>query len=74
MAKPSISFGRIIPGIRRYFGEIAAEMKKVVWPTREELTRLTIMVIFIAGSVGVLLGLFDYGFTRLMTLILRVGG
>jgi preprotein translocase subunit SecE len=72
MAKPSVSFRRIIPGIRRYFGEIAAEMKKVVWPTREELTRLTIMVLFIAGSVAILLAVFDYGFTKLMELILKV--
>jgi preprotein translocase subunit SecE len=74
MAKPSISFGRIIPGIRRYFGEIAAEMKKVVWPTKDEITRLTMMVILIAGSIGVFLGVADYGFTRLMKLILHVGG
>jgi preprotein translocase subunit SecE len=72
MAKPSFAVGQIIPGFRRYIGEIAAELKKVVWPTKAETRRLTVMVIVVAGSVGVLLGVADYGFTRLMQLI--IGG
>ena len=72
MAKPSFAVGQIIPGLRRYVGEIAGEMKKVVWPTRAETRRLTVMVIIIAGSVGIFLGAADYGFTHLMQLI--IGG
>jgi preprotein translocase SecE subunit len=72
MAKPSISFGQLVPRVKRYFDEIAAEHKKVVWPTKDEITRLTVMVIIIAGSIGVFLGAADYGFTKLMELILGV--
>jgi preprotein translocase SecE subunit len=72
MAKPSFALGKIIPWFRHYIGEIAAELRKVVWPTKAETRRLTVMVIIIAGSVGILLGIADYGFTRLMELI--VGG
>jgi len=72
MAKPSFAVGQIILGLRRYIGEIAAELKKVVWPTRAETRRLTVMVIVVAGSVGIFLGVADYGFTRLMQLI--IGG
>ena len=72
MAKPSFAVGKIIPWLRRYVGEIIAELKKVVWPTKAETRRLTVMVIVIAGSVGVFLGAIDYGFTRLMQLI--IGG
>jgi preprotein translocase subunit SecE len=70
MAKPSFAMGQIIPWLRRYVGEILAELKKVVWPTRAETRRLTIMVIVIAGLVGIFLGAADYGFTRFMQLIL----
>ncbi|MEA1959648.1 MAG: preprotein translocase subunit SecE [Chloroflexota bacterium] len=70
MAKPTVSMGQIIPGIRRYTSEIAAELKKVLWPTREETRRLTVMVIIIAGTIGIFLGAADYGFTHLMELIL----
>lgn len=72
MAKPTFAVGQIIPWFRRYIGEITAELKKVVWPTRAETRRLTIMVIVIAGSVGIFLGVADYGFTRFMQLI--IGG
>ena len=70
MAKPSFAVGQIIPWFRSYIGEIAAELKKVVWPTKAETRRLTILVIVIAGSVGIFLGVADYGFTHLMELIL----
>jgi preprotein translocase subunit SecE len=70
MAKPSFAMGQIIPRFRRYISEIAAELKKVIWPTRAETRRLTVMVIIIAGSIGVVLGVADYGFTRFMQLIL----
>ena len=72
MAKPSFAFGKFIPWLRNYVGEIWAELKKVVWPTRAEVRRLTIMVIVIAGSIGIFLGAADYGFTRLMELIVGV--
>jgi len=64
----------IIHRIRSYIGEVTSELKKVVWPTREEARRLTVMVIIIAGAIGLILGVIDYGFTRLMDLITGLGG
>jgi preprotein translocase subunit SecE len=49
-----------------FLGEIFAELKKVVWPTREEATRLTIMVLTVSVVVGVALGLIDVGFSELV--------
>jgi len=63
-----------IPRIRSYIGEVISELKKVVWPTREEARRLTIMVIIIAGAIGLFLGVMDYGFTRLVEWITSLGG
>jgi len=48
------------------FGEIIAELKKVVWLTRREATYLTFMVLIVAIIVGLILGGFDYGFTNLV--------
>lgn len=61
---------QVIPRIRGYVGEVISELKKVVWPTREETRRLTVMVIIIAGSIGVFLAVWDYGFTRFMDWII----
>jgi len=51
-----------------YFGEVIAELKKAVWPTREETRRLTIMVIIISIAIGLFLGAIDLGFTHLVNL------
>ena len=52
--------------IANYFREVIAELRKAVWPTKEETRRLTVMVIIISVVVGALLAVFDYGFTRLV--------
>ncbi len=64
---------QIIPRSRGYIGEVISELKKVVWPTREETRRLTVMVIVIAGSIGVFLAVWDYGFTRLFDWVINLG-
>ena len=48
------------------FGETINELKKVVWLSRRELIYLTTLVILVAIATGVVLGLLDLGFTRLI--------
>ncbi len=74
MRRQATARGPIVPRIRRYIAEVVAELKKVTWPTREEASRLTKMVIIIAGAIGLILGVFDYGFTHLMDWIVSIGG
>ena len=54
----------------RYFGDIVSELRRVTWPTRQETTRLTIMVIAVAATVGLFLGIVDMVFSRLIGVIL----
>lgn len=70
MRRPAPARGPIIPRIRAYFGDVFNELKKVVWPSREETRRLTVMVIIVAGAIGILLGVVDLGFTEMIELIL----
>ena len=49
----------------QFFRETVGELKRVVWPTREQATRLTILVIVISIFVGMLLGVVDMVFGRL---------
>ncbi len=46
-----------------FIGETIAELKKVVWPTRREAAYLTLLVLIVAVTVGIILGVIDYGFT-----------
>jgi preprotein translocase subunit SecE len=62
-AKPRFGFIR----------DIIDELKKVVWPTRRELSRLTLMVIAICVAVGLFLGLLDFGFAELVTKVFLGG-
>jgi preprotein translocase subunit SecE len=55
----------------RFFGEVASELRRVTWPTREETFRLTIMVVIVALVVGAFLGLIDIGFSELIERIVR---
>lgn len=50
----------------RYIGEIKTELKKVVWPKRSEVVRLTTLVILISALVGIYIGGVDYIFTKLL--------
>jgi len=50
----------------RFISEIIAELKKVVWLTRRETAYLTVLVLIVAVTVGLVLGIIDYGFTKLV--------
>jgi len=50
----------------RFIGETVSELRKVVWLSRREALYLTAMVLVVAGLAGVILGVLDYGFTRLV--------
>ena len=45
----------------RFFQETIAELRKSVWPTREEVLRLTYIVILLSTAVGFLLAVLDFG-------------
>ncbi|MSQ11084.1 MAG: preprotein translocase subunit SecE [Dehalococcoidia bacterium] len=42
-----------------FFVEVYSELRKVEWPTREQVVRLTIVAIVLTAMVGVLLGAAD---------------
>ena len=49
-----------------FFQDVANELRKVVWPTREQTFRLSAVVVAACGAVGVALGLIDYVFSFIM--------
>ena len=54
-----------------FFKEVKAELDKVVWPTREQTIRYSILVIVIAVAVGLFLGGLDYLLTLLTNFLLK---
>ena len=49
-----------------YFEEVKLELSKVVWPKKQEVVRLTLVVLSISAIVGVYLGGLDYFMTKLL--------
>lgn len=54
----------------RYLRETRAELSKVSWPTRQEASNLTIIVLATVVVSSMILGSFDYIFAQLFVLIL----
>ncbi len=58
--------------LQRQYREIKSELKKVTWPSRQEATNLSTIVIAVAIAVGLFLGGIDYVFSFLVRFL--VGG
>lgn len=52
--------------VRTFIKEVRSELKKVVWPTREELIRYSLIVLFAIVFFTVLVSVLDFGFLKLM--------
>ena len=57
--------------IVRYSKETRAELRKVTWPTRQEALNLTLIVVAFTILMAALLGIIDYIFAWVFSLIVR---
>ncbi|MDL2206431.1 preprotein translocase subunit SecE [Eubacteriales bacterium OttesenSCG-928-N13] len=69
--KPNV-FVRLIKRIGNAFKDTYAELHKVTWPSRQDLINYSVVVLVFMVFMGVVIGLFDFGASHLIRLI--VGG
>jgi len=50
----------------RFIKDIIAELRKVVWLSKREAAYLTFLVLVVTVAMGILLGVFDWGFTQIV--------
>ncbi|NLF49722.1 MAG: preprotein translocase subunit SecE [Leptolinea sp.] len=55
---------------QRWSRETSGELRKVTWPTRQEAWRLTKIVVAVMVVMSLMLGILDFVFSALITLIL----
>ena len=55
----------------KYLKETRAELRKVVWPTREETKNLTIIVVSVTVAMAMFLGSLDYIFQLVTAGVIR---
>jgi preprotein translocase subunit SecE len=61
----------MIDKIKTFLSEVALEVKKVNWPTRQETIKYTLIVLGISVGTAVFLGGLDYIFANLLSKIIR---
>jgi preprotein translocase subunit SecE len=54
--------------VKQFLTEVQAEMKKVTWPTRQEVTSYTVVVLIVTTFVGA----FVWGLDQLFSWLVRV--
>ena len=59
-AKKENWFKRTFGGIGRYFRELRSELKKVVWPTPQQVLKNTLIVVACVVCIGIFIWLFDF--------------
>ncbi len=55
----------LITRTREYIAGVRSELQKVSWPTRQDVVRLTRLVLLVTVSAAILLGLITFGFNQL---------
>lgn len=55
----------------KFVAESMVELKKVVWPTKQQVIKLTLIVIGASVATGVLIGALDYLFSLLIGQIIK---
>jgi preprotein translocase subunit SecE len=54
--------------VKQFLTEVQAEMKKVTWPTRQEVTSYTVVVLIVTTFIGA----FVWGLDQLFSWLVRV--
>ena len=71
--EPAVRYDRPSRGnpVFQFVRDCRNELRKVVWPTRQETTRLTLVVIGVSAGTGLVLGGFDYLIAEAFRLIVH---
>ncbi|HEX2756235.1 MAG TPA: preprotein translocase subunit SecE [Candidatus Limnocylindrales bacterium] len=57
--------------LRRFIDEAWSELKKVSWPTREQVRNLTVLVFVVSFATGAYITVLDSIFTQVVALLVR---
>jgi len=70
MAEIKKATGKAPGKVGRFFREVRAELRKVSWPNRKELTNHTLVVIVTVILMAAIVSIFDVSLTALFSLFL----
>ena len=59
--------------LRRFIQEAWSELRKVTWPTREQVRNLTVLVFVVSAVIGAYIAVFDVLFNEAFRFMVGVG-
>ncbi len=71
--KPSW-FKRAWAGLKRWLREMKSELKKVVWPTKKQTAKNTLVAVTVMVVAGVVLWAFDQVAMLIVQTLISIGG
>jgi len=57
--------------VQQFFHEVAAEFRRVTWPSRAEVTRSTVVVLAVVFILAFFLGAVDVGLARIVEVLFK---
>jgi len=57
--------------VQQFFREVAAEFRRVNWPSRAEVMRSTVVVLVVVVVLALYLGAVDVGLSKVVGVILK---
>jgi preprotein translocase subunit SecE len=69
--KPN-AFKRTVDRTTEYLKDTRGELRKTSWPTREQATNLTLIVLAVTIVMAAFLGALDYVFAQIIRLIVSI--
>ena len=61
---------KFFKGIAKFFKEVGEELRKVSWPTRQELTQATVLVVIASIALTTYIALVDMGLSKVIHIFL----
>ena len=71
MQLPTVTAPKISGSPIQFLKEVKVELKKVKWPGKEDVIKMTSVVIGVTIVIGLFISLFDFIFTKLAALIIK---
>jgi len=62
----------LVERIQRFWRETVGELRKVTWPTPPEAWKMTRLVLIVMVLMALILGVLDFAFSRLITLLVSL--
>ena len=57
--------------VTKFFSEVKSELKKVTWPSKDEVKGSTVVVITLTFLLGLYIGAIDFVVSRVITFLIR---